>query len=158
MKLYNVITENLDLTDNQLKRVRSVHKALRTGITSFKLPTRKGTKEFNMRYELPMEHEAVTTVWNDLGVEFPVYVQNGKEEDADFPCKVWMMDPEQGEILVNDLLTGRDKKDILYGKNPTAYLDPRDVNMGDVYRLTLSAIYDKYSKFDIFVNMYPKEN
>jgi hypothetical protein len=158
MKLYKVITENLELSDKQLKRVRSVHKVLRTGTTSFKLQTRKGMKEFNMRYELPMEHEPVTTVWNDLGVEFPVYIQNGKEENAEFPCKVWIMDPKQGEILVNDLLTGKDKKDILYGNNPTGYFDPRDINMGEVYGLTLSAIYDKYTKFNIFVNMFPKES
>ena len=156
MKLYKVITENLELSDKQLKRVRSVHKVLRTGTTSFKLQTRKGMKEFNMRYELPVEHEAVKTHWNDLGVEFPVDNTNGEEENAEFPCKVWMMDPKQGEILVNDLLTSRDKKHILYGKNPSAYLDPRDVDMGDVYVKTLSNIYDKYGKFNIFVNMYAK--
>lgn len=158
MKLYNIITENLKLTDKQLKRVRSVHKALRTGTTKLIIQTRDGKKEVNVRYELPIQYEAVTTHWGDLGVEFPILIPNGDEDIAEFPCKVWLLDPQKGEILVNNELTIKDKKDFLYGSNETGWIHPREVTMGKVYMDTLNFIYNRYNQYDIFINMFPKED
>jgi hypothetical protein len=158
MKLYKVITENLELSDKQLKRVRSVHKVLRTGTSKLNIETRSGKKQVNVRYELPEQYEPAITNWGDLGMEFPVLVPNGDENDAEFPCKVWLLDPKRGEILVNNELTVKDKKDFLYGSNETGWLNPRDVTMGKVYMETLGVIYNKYNQFDIFINMFPKED
>jgi hypothetical protein len=158
MKLYKIITENQKLSDNQLKKIKSVHKVLRTGKFKLSVDTRYGKKEVNVRYELPIEYQPEITNWGDLGVEFPVIIPKGNEDIAEFPCKVWLLDAQGGEMFVNDQLTLADKKDFLYGSNETGWLRPKDVTMGKVYMETLGAIYNKYNQFDIFINMFPQED
>ncbi len=156
MKLLDIIKEQRKLSSVQNKKIRNIHTYLKSGKFKIHFKTVNGDKDYNLRYELPDSYQPFITPHGSMGVEYTVDMTN--EEKPVFPCKIWLNDPKQGEILLNDKLTKYDIDRILYGSNESGWQTNRVISHGRLYLKGLEEIYDRFRRFNIFVNMFPKEN
>jgi hypothetical protein len=159
MKLLDIIREQrnqIQLTDAQVKKIRSIHKALKTGRVKIHFKSLDGDKVYHLRYELPDTFKPFITAWNKLGIEYEVNMSI--EDKPEFPCKIWLMDPEEGETLLNDKLTTYDRDVILFGSGDSGWKTSKDLSPGRLYLQALSKVYTKFLMFNIAVHMYPSED
>lgn len=159
MKLLDIIKEQRELSSVQNKKIRNIHTYLKSGKFKTHFRTLNDEKTYEFRYQLPDTFEPFITPHGLMGIEYTVDVTN--EEKPDFPTKIWLIDPEQGEILLNDRLTKQDIKRILYGSNESGWHGwerNRTISHGRLYLKGLEEIYDRFRRFNIFVNMFPKED
>lgn len=156
MKLLDIINESTKLTDTQKKKIKHIHLYLKSGKIKTHFRTLNDEKIYELRYQLPDTFEPFITPHGLMGIEYTVDVTN--EEKPEFPTKIWLMDPEQGEILLNDRLTKQDIHRILYGSNESGWETNRTITHGRLFLKGLEEIYERFRKHNIFVNMFPKEN
>ena len=154
MKLLDIIKEENNLNDAQLKKIRSIHRVLKSGTVKMHFKSLSGDKVYHLRYELSDEYEpCLSKKTGYLEIRYGVNMNK-----PNLPCKIWLMDPEQGEILLNDKLTTYDKDCILFGSGDSGWKTTKELNLGRLYRQALVKIYTKFLMFNISVNMFPKED
>ena len=129
------------LNDEDRKRVKLVHRAIRSGVVK--------VNDIRYRYEFPENYQLSPTL-NRPMIRFEFYNGDlkGNKGGLKLPLKVWRI--EEGEdTYINSLLDKQDVSDICYGQN----YHQKDITQE--YLMVKNVVRRRYDNFNIAIDVYP---
>lgn len=129
------------LNDEDRKRVKLVHRAIRSGVVK--------VNDIRYRYEFPENYQLSPTL-NRPMIRFEFYNGDlkGNKGGLKLPLKVWRI--EEGEdTYINSLLDKQDVSDICYGQN----YHQKDITQE--YMMVKNVVRRRYDNFNIAIDVYP---
>jgi hypothetical protein len=136
----NEQNELIHLNDEDIKRVKLVHKAIRKGIVK--------VNDVRYRYEFPEKYYLSPTLKRPMiGFDFNKRDINKKDGGLKLPLKVWRIE-EGEEIYINSLLNPRDVADIVHGQ----HYHLKDTTME--YMTVKNTVRRRYDNFSIALDLH----
>jgi hypothetical protein len=136
----NEQNELINLNDEDIKRVKLVHKAIRKGIVK--------VNDVRYRYEFPEKYYLSPTLKRPMiGFDFNKRDINKKDGGLKLPLKVWRIE-EGEEIYINSLLNPRDVTDIVHGQ----HYHLKDTTME--YMMVKNTVRRRYDNFSIALDLH----
>jgi len=140
------LNENLvhKITDEDRKKVKLVHKAIRSGIVK--------VNDVRYRYELPENYEMSPANNKIISIRFEFYNADliGPDRGEKLPLKIWRIE-EGKDTYINGLLDSTDVSDICYGEHYHQKETTQE------YMTVRNVVRRRYYNFRISLDVSPKD-